>query len=581
MKPIVLAFFFLLFRATSTLASDDCVRIYYDDAPDESVHTAIGETHAIFLQNLIGHFKDLKPSREPISKYRAGDIDLCRANFYIGTYYDRALPASFLLDYANTDRTVVWMGYNTWKLPPDEQEQLWGARFERLSTLAQETSPDGYPGFYRDYEYKGEIFTKYAGWDRKDPSKLMAAYEISIFQPSDDLPASSILSWAVHSSDGSRTPFVIRKANHWLFAESPFSFMTGADRYMIFTDLLFDILDVPPLRASGPKPALVRIEDIHPLVPLWELRTMTSFLEKRKIPYSISLIPIFADPLGVQCDTTLGCFVPISKNPAFVEFLRSLNPKYRSYILHGVTHQYGQTPNPFNGVSGDDFEFWDYAANGPVPEDSVDFVLDRVEDGWKLLEDLEIRPSAWVTPHYQASSLDYLIFGQLFSWSVGRVIYSPFTATLPPRLRPELALDRAGSAGRPEREARLAGLEATAERDALLPAGQFFPYEIFQDVYGQRLIPENIGNIQPYLNEEVYATISIDDMIASMKRNRVLRDAWASLFIHPFVVNSTTYEGTGAYPGDTASLERLFKAAQDFGYEFIDLKTWTTSGGNP
>ncbi len=34
-----------------------------------------------------------------------------------------------------------------------------------------------------------------------------------------------------------------------------------------------------------------------------------------------------------------------------------------------------------------------------------------------------LAPRLWLTPHYQASALDYIIFGNVFAWNVGRVIY--------------------------------------------------------------------------------------------------------------------------------------------------------------
>ena len=109
----------------------------------------------------------------------------------------------------------------------------------------------------------------------------------------------------------------------------------------------------------------------------------------------------------------------------------------------------------------------------------------------------------------------------------------------------------------------------------LLPDGQFFPYELWGDAYGQRIIPENVGNVQPFLSEQVSATRSVDDMLATMRRNSVLRDSWASMFLHALLLGTKPEGGLAQSPGDTSELERLLAGAKALGYEFVDLAAWT------
>jgi hypothetical protein len=59
-----------------------------------------------------------------------------------------------------------------------------------------------------------------------------------------------------------------------------------------------------------------------------------------------------------------------------------------------------------------------------------------------------------------------------------------------------------------------------------------------------------------------------------MKRNRKMRDTWASYFIHPFLLEETGGEGLARFPGDVSEIERLVKSTQEAGYEFINLKEW-------
>src|SRR5690606_12464552 len=116
-------------------------------------------------------------------------------------------------------------------------------------------------------------------------------------------------------------------------------------------------------------------------------------------------IPIYVDAFGVQAHREEERFTPMTEHAGFLEFVKYARERGASFIYHGVTHQGGKRVNPFSGVSGDDFEFWDRVANRPMPGDSPEFVVNRIEDGLRLLEDGGIRPFAWLTPHYQASPL--------------------------------------------------------------------------------------------------------------------------------------------------------------------------------
>jgi hypothetical protein len=156
---------------------------------------------------------------------------------------------------------------------------------------------------------------------------------------------------------------------------------------------------------------------------------------------------------------------------------------------------------------------------------------------------------------------------------MGRVIYFPFHATQQRRLPGELRIDSAGVAGNGKRLPYFSDLKVEFPK-GLLPTGQFCPYEIYGDVFGQRLIPEDVGNVQPYLSEQVLRTQTIDDLLRILRRNRVLRDVWGSLFVHPLGLFDRANEGIGRFPGDTAELERLIRSTRELGYEFVNLKQW-------
>jgi uncharacterized protein YdaL len=51
------------------------VRIYYDRVPDAEPAYHFGRIHALFLQNLLGHFPNVQQEVVPIQQYQSGDLD--------------------------------------------------------------------------------------------------------------------------------------------------------------------------------------------------------------------------------------------------------------------------------------------------------------------------------------------------------------------------------------------------------------------------------------------------------------------------------------------------------------------------
>jgi uncharacterized protein YdaL len=304
---------------------------------------------------------------------------------------------------------------------------------------------------------------------------------------------------------------------------------------------------------------------------LSDLFEVAALLKKEGVPNNISLIPTFFDPLRTYDRPSNEEYITMDRKPEFLETVHELKADGASFIWHGITHQYGLKPNPHNGATGDDFEFWDAVGNKPVADDNARWVLDRLDDGlYTILKSGLPAPRVWLTPHYQASPLDYIIFGRVFPWNVGRVIYFNFRAT---GLGP---VEGQGShwlvdSDRAARERRLDYFsKVKVEVEPNSPwSGQYFPYEIYGDVYGQRLIPENLGNSQPYISQHVVRTRSPKDIVADAKRNLVIRDAWASLFYHPYLLQTFKNSGRGTYPGDSQELKFIIQEIKKLGYKFL------------
>lgn len=548
-----------------------CANIYYDRSPRGGY--TFGRTHALFLQNLLGHFPNVQQYVAPIETYQKGEIERCSATFYLGTHYETKVPDAFRQDFLNTSRNVFWAGYHIWGFDAPSLNQLWGVGYKGLTTIEPD-KPDAYgqPGFFRQISYRGETFEKYGGWKEENGQRsFIAAFEMAHLEPLSQADEVNVISWARHSSRGTRAPYILRKANRWYMAESPFAFMTEDDRYLIFSDLIFDVLDEQP-RYPDKKPAFFRVEDIHAELPLWPLFNTVETIAEFGIPFHIAGIPIFSDPYNVIFAEGRP-FTPIGAREDFNAWADFAKQKGARWIMHGVTHQSGEFANPYSS-SGDDFEFWDIVHNRPMPDDNAPDVLDRLTLGWDMMTRAKHKPLAWLTPHYQASPMNNRIFGEVFRWNIGRVIYFPFVTFGGERQRLTLneSFDQGGTSAavRNKRKEQLGNLKSTLP-PGVLPSGQFFPYEILGDVYGQRLIPENIGNLQPFMTPGVLNSRTADDMVRSIRRNRVLRDAWASFFFHPFLLKKLDDGGLSLKPNDTQVIRKLVRAALDNGYTFVAL----------
>lgn len=264
----------------------------------------------------------------------------------------------------------------------------------------------------------------------------------------------------------------------------------------------------------------------------------------------------------------------------FMHFVHDMKKDKAVFIWHGVTHQYKRNLNPHDGVSGSDFEFFDANKNKPVAEDSVQYVLNKLDEGSYTLNKSGINPRIWLTPHYQASPLDYIIFGNVFSWNIGRVIYYNHSVKGLPNITENKRLwyEEDDSIGSQIRSEYFKNLEVTYASEVW--SGQIFPYEIYGDIYGQRLIPENLGNSQPFVNSHVVSPRSKEEIVADAKRNLILRDVWASFFYHPFLLSTYENGGRGSYPGDPEELLYILKGIKKLGYNFINLDEYLNKNTN-
>jgi uncharacterized protein YdaL len=348
----------------------------------------------------------------------------------------------------------------------------------------------------------------------------------------------------IAQTTGSTVPWAIRSANLTYLGEIPFPFMSESDRMLIFADLLFPAL-APTAVAS--KRAAVRLEDVNPTSSPTALRQMADYLSGQGVPFSVGVIPQYRDPTGVFSGG-VARNITLAQAPAVVSALRYLQSKGGTLIQHGTTHQFDGLANPYNQVSGDDFEFYKAQCSatqnppyqfhtgcldtdwvilqGALPGDSTAATATRVRSGRSLFTSAGLgTPTVFETPHYSATAASYAGMQQVYGT-------------------------------RYERELFFGGLLTGVSNPAHV-FGQFFPYAV-RDVYGSTVLPENLGNYEPELFNNNPPRLPAD-IVANARANLVVTQGVASFFFHP------------DYP--LTALQQIVTGIKGLGYTFVPATT--------
>lgn len=475
------------------------------DAPPGNKYEKLGFAYAIMLRNLLGHFS-ASVDMLPVQQYTASKVNSYAATFYLGSYYDHQLPAAFLNDVVTTTKTVVWFKYNIWQLAWNTSitpsfAQRYGMSLTGTRGLNAAPTPSApNPGFFDDVLYKNKEFIKYYTYDANSGS-VNADPDIGVMQAVDTTKANPLVT-IKNRATGEIVPYLMRSGNFWYVADMPFSYIGPRDRYLVIADLLHDILAINHAERHD---GLVRLEDVGALVDVQDMKTLTDYLFTRSIPFSIAVIPHYTDPLG-KYNNGIPQTIPLVNATQLKRALDYAKVRGGAIVEHGYTHQYSNIANPHSGVSADDFEFWLAVGNKPVPEDSQAWAAQRMLDGKNELIANGYTPFAWETPHYQASAKANR--AATFMKTYQRAVY--YTADTP-------------------------NFDAEVSRD--FAVGQFYPYVIQQDYYGQKIIPENLGNIE-YDISDIDPTSNIvytwQDLYLNAQFALAVRDGYGSFFFHPF-----------------------------------------------
>ena len=569
-------------RAPGDAIDQKTACIYFDEA-DENDN--VGAIHARLLENVIGAFKDWRRERRSIILYESGDLKSCHAVFYLASNFTLKAPAAFYPELATFVKTniLVWFNYKI-----DQFHQFYTdnkipnpiafdtPQVFQPTSLPSKLVPD--PGFYRYFDYKGETFFKQAKFDQMT-GRFMSSPELNqirILKPE----AVEVKATARHSKDNSVVPYVIKqkieKGALWYFADLPFSFIHYEDRYLIFCDQLWDILEET---APTTQPmALVRIEDVNASDMPGDLNWVVDYLNSENVPFSLAVIPfysnLFRDPFNDDQDNAAS-WQPAYQNKKFSGFLNYAKALKANFVMHGVAHQSGDLISGYHGISGADYEFWLYPDNVPMPKDSSDWFTHKIQTGEDVLTTLGIRPTAWETPHYASSVLDSYILSKTFAWNYQRNIY------FKSELIQDVTLDTSEQffnctsiECRNGRTQKLEGLKVIA--DYRTSGAQFLPFITYKDSYGQSLIPETLGMIDfAMYPPDTWRPMGYpEDVIRRAKKLRVIRGAVASFFWHPSLIEPDhiyykIVPGSFDAIGGKQTLTKIITALKEMGYQFV------------
>ena len=222
---------------------------------------------------------------------------------------------------------------------------------------------------------------------------------------------------------------------------------------------------------------------------------------------------LFAAMAAVVCLGALGnvwLHQATTNSTQVVAALKYMQTKGGTIIQHGRTHQYGKLNNPYNGVSGDDFEFYrahvdandSVIYDGPISVNSYLRAVSLITLGRLDFALVGISaPKIWEFPHYAGGAQDYKAVQDLFGKGYDRRLYFP-------------------------------GYLQKKTIDYSKHIGQFFPYDVV-DVYGTKVIPENAGNYEPEAFNN-HPAVLVPDLVERARLNLTVRDGFASYFYHPY-----------------------------------------------
>lgn len=400
---------------------------------------------------LLGHFKtrvDIRAADE----YRSGEMASYDVVCFIGYSVKCSPPLAVMQDVTERTGTFLWLHTG---MPALNEMFPTGPRFG-FQPLKVDTSTH-----FSVVQHGGDTFTR-------EESNITLT-EVT------DLEKCSVVATA--TANEITIPYILRSGKFWYVVDSPFAYATETDRYLLFADLLHEILEE---NHPSSHRALIRIEDVHPLETPDRLRDVADALYAEKVPFLVSLVPFYVDPQQ-------NLRISLSDKPDLVDAIHYMVRRGGTVAMHGATHQY-------KGVTAADFEFWDESTNKPIKDESAEAIRRKIDTGLSEFLRNGIYPVVWETPHYAGSQLTYDTVGKIFSSAMEQ----------------RLAIDDSDHS-------------------------QYFPYIIERDLHGQKIYPENLGYVPLDPSDPDASEEQVTHLIEYARKNLMVRDGFASCFYHSFI----------------------------------------------
>ncbi len=553
--------------------SSEKVLVLYDSAGE---YSDVGLSDAIMLQNLLGHF-NLDITMKEVSEYNSGDMANKKAVFYLGTtfnelsYYTAGTDEyesyqAFLNDTLETEKPVVWINYNLWLLA-DAMAEAGGDFAGQFGFSYYAAVSNGYNRVtYKDTDlYKGVVAYANVGADltgctSEGDNAYACATEINqINIENSEMVTVHATTYSSLDSTVEAEPYIIQSDNFWFVADIPFSYFSEEDRYLAFADILHDILGSEETEQHH---ALIRLEDVSGASDLEALQAVTDYLVSKNIPFSVATIPYFYD--GESWTNLAGSEVG-SHLKSLYRSKYDRNTRVASIVAHGKTHQSDYANNPFDKVSGTDFEFYRVTVNsdnslnfeGPMPDDSKIWAYRRMRDAYWQLYLSGLKAFAWEVPHYTGSSNSYAGVLGLYPIHYGRMTYfvgeeeTDEDEIIWPIFHNHHWQKNSSSSSSSSSSSDSSDGETITSVKML---GQFFPYPIYKDRYGYKVVPEDLGYYEP---EPItgYRALYPEDLIRHAQKALVVRDGYASFFYHPDL--------------GVDGLKEIVEGIEALGYDFV------------
>ena len=269
---------------------------------------------AVLTANFSSHFGSVV--RQSVTRYRAGEMRRYAAVVYVGTTYGEPLPGALLADVRSGLRPVLWLGGNGYQLTDKPYAQAHGYR----------VLPNDRQGRFAIVRYRRARLTI--------TSRQLGAIDVT------DRREATVLGTAVTAS-GRQVPWAVRSGRVTYVAEAPLQSEGGRDRSYAVADLMASLFGPVPVRHR----ALIRLEDVGPATSPVQLRRIADLLSARKIPFAVAVYPLYLGPVRQHPRQR----VTLADRPAVVEALKYMLVKGGTLVLHGYTHQLGDSRNPNNG----------------------------------------------------------------------------------------------------------------------------------------------------------------------------------------------------------------------------------------